>query len=85
MLLFTIPSLYAIDIPVSYVFAGVYVSIYAVGVLYLYKRFIKGVKSRYPLAFPGEPDAYFPRFNIPRPIYLDVREHPEYFEKKEEE
>ena len=85
MLLFSLPQIFGTEyIPASYIVAGTCVAIYAVGVLYLYKRFIKKVKPHYPLGFPGEPDAYLPRFNIPRPMIEDVREHPEYFEKKEE-
>jgi hypothetical protein len=86
MFLFTIPTIFGTGyLPASYVTAGTYLTIYSVGVLYLYKRFIKKTNIRYPLAFLGEPDAYFPRFNILRPIYVDVREHPEYFQKKEED
>jgi len=85
MILFTIPPVFGTGyMPASYLVAGAYVSIYAVGVLILYKRFIKKVKPHYPLAFPGEPDAYFPGLSIPRPLIEDIREHPEYFEKKEE-
>jgi len=83
--LFSIPPVFGTGyMPASYLIAGAYVAIYAVGVLILYKRFIKKVKPRYPLAFPGEPDAYFPGLNIPRPLIEDVLKHPEYFEKKEE-
>ena len=83
--MFSIPPVFGTGyMPASYLIAGAYVAIYAVGVLILYKRFIKKVKPRYPLAFPGEPDAYFPGLNIPRPLIEDVLKHPEYFEKKEE-
>ncbi len=58
-----------------------YTSVYTIGALLLYKRLVMRVKPRYPLSFPGDVDSYFPRFNIPRPIYLDLAEHPEYFEK----
>ena len=85
MLLFSLPPVFGTEyVPSSYIAAGTCVAIYVVGVLYLYKRFIEKVKPQYPLGFPGEPDAYLPRFNIPRPMIEDVREHPEYFEKKEE-
>ena len=85
MFIVTLPPVYGIGfLPASFVVAVFYVAIYAVGVLYIYKRLIKKVKSHYPLAYPNEPDVYFPRSNIPRPIYLDVIEHPEYFEKREE-
>ena len=40
-------------------------------------------KSRYPFAFPGlVSDCYFPGSNIPRPIFRDVREYPQYFKVK---
>ena len=65
-------------------YIGLFVAIYAFGVLLMYKRLVVKVKTRYPLAYPGEPDEYLPGFSIPRPIIEDVREHPEYFEKKDE-
>ena len=61
-----------------------FVGVYSFGVLLMYKRLVEKVKTRYPLAYPGEPDEYLPGFSIPRPIIEDVREHPEYFEKKQE-
>jgi hypothetical protein len=64
--------------------AGVYTSTYAVGALLLYKRLVKRVKPRYPLSFPDGVDYFFPRFDIPRPIYLDLAQHPKYFEKGDE-
>jgi hypothetical protein len=40
-------------------------------------------KRKYPLVPPeGQPDIYFPRTNIPRPIYEDVQRHPKSFRKK---
>jgi hypothetical protein len=41
------------------------------------------LKRKYPLVQPeGQPDIYFPRSNIPRPIYEDVQRHPRFFKKK---
>jgi hypothetical protein len=41
------------------------------------------LKRKYPLAQPeGQLDIYFPRSNIPRPIYEDVQRHPRFFKKK---
>lgn len=78
MFLYTLPLVFATDfLPVSLIVVGIYVAGYAVGVQLLYKRFIKKVK-------PHNPDSYFPRFDIPRPLYLDMMEHPDYFEKAEE-
>jgi hypothetical protein len=67
---------------IFYVF--LFVGFYTFCVLLMYKRLVEKVKTRYPLAYPGEPDEYLPGFSIPRPIIEDVREHPEYFEKKDE-
>ena len=40
----------------------------------LYQRYYLGTQAKYPLGV-ADPDAlYFPRFNIPRPLYLDERE-----------
>jgi len=50
---------------------------------FLYLRYVKKVRPKYPLASPSlEHEPYFPRTNIPRPVYKDYREHPEYFDKK---
>ena len=47
---------------------------YIIGLLIIYNRFWRGKKPKYPLTYPsGEPDIYFPRTNIPRPIYVDSR------------
>ncbi len=46
----------------------------AIGQAVLYKRYYVGVKPRYPLGVADQDDIYFPRFNIPRPLYLDERE-----------
>jgi len=53
--------------------------------LLLYNHFIKEKVPRYPLAFPGERDAYFPFSNIPRPMHDDVNNYPGYFRRIEEE
>ena len=46
------------------------------------------VKRKYPLVPPeGRPDIYFPRTNIPRPIYEDAqraRERAKLFKKKKQ-
>jgi len=55
---------------------------------YLIYRFVyKGAKPKYPIVPPeGRTDIYFPRTNIPRPIYEDVRRYPKTFtEKKKSE
>jgi hypothetical protein len=42
-------------------------------------------KKQYPqVLLDGYDDIYFPRTNIPRPLYRDIRKHPKYFEKEEE-
>jgi hypothetical protein len=41
------------------------------------------LKRKYPMVPPeGRPDTYFPRTNIPRPIYEDVQRHPKFFKKR---
>jgi hypothetical protein len=41
------------------------------------------LKRKYPMVPPkGQPDIYYPRTNIPRPIYEDVQRHPKFFKKK---
>jgi hypothetical protein len=43
------------------------------------------LKRKYPLAPPeGRPDIYFPRTNIPRPVYEDVQRYPKFFKKKKQ-
>jgi len=49
----------------------------------LYHFVYKKEKAKYPLVPPeGRMDAYFPRTNVPRPIYEDVRRYPKFFGKK---
>lgn len=60
-----------------------YIGVYLFTSYFLYLRYTKGVRPKYPLASPvKDQDIYFPRTNIPRPIYQDYREHPEFFEKE---
>jgi hypothetical protein len=41
------------------------------------------LKRKYPLVQPeGRPDIYYPRTNIPRPIYEDAQRYPKSFKKK---
>lgn len=42
-----------------------------VGQAVIYKRYYVGVKPHYPLGVADQDDTYFPRFDIPRPLYLD--------------
>jgi hypothetical protein len=50
---------------------------------FLYRFVYKKEKPKYPLVPPeGRMDAYFPRTNVPRPIYEDVQRYPEFFGKK---
>jgi hypothetical protein len=50
-------------------------SLVALDLYWFYTRYHKKVKPKYPMAPPDAKavDAYFPRTNIPRPIYEDVR------------
>jgi hypothetical protein len=73
---------------VLYMIDGEY--LIAVGILMFYMFFaailrniyLKGIKPRYPLGIRDPDNLSFPRTNIPRPIFKDLREHPEYFEKE---
>jgi len=55
----------------------------------IYQQYILSRKPEYPLGVFDPNDISFPRSNLPRPIYKDIREHPEYFKnrnkKKKEE
>ena len=48
-------------------------SFWIIGEAVLYKIYWKRVKPVYPLGVADPDDIYFPRFNIPRPLYLDER------------
>jgi len=49
----------------------------------LYHFVYKREKPKYPMVPPeGRMDIYFPRTNIPRPVYEDVQRYPEFFDKK---
>ena len=52
----------------------------------LYATYVGKRKKQYPqVLLDGYDDIYFPRTNIPRPIYRDIRKHQKYFEKYEDE
>ena len=44
--------------------------------------YLKDIRPRHPIGFRGSDNLYFPRTNIPKPIFKDIREHPEYFRKE---
>ena len=46
---------------------------WTLGEAVLYKIYWKRVRPGYPLGVADPDDIYFPRFNIPRPLYLDER------------
>ena len=51
----------------------------------LYATYVAKRKKQYPqVLLDGYDDIYFPRTNIPRPLYRDIRKHQKYFEKKED-
>lgn len=58
------------------------VFLWLIGEGVIYKRYWVGVKPRYPLGVADQDDVYFPRFNIPRPLYLDERKRREREESK---
>jgi len=50
---------------------------------FLYRFVYKGKKPKYPMVPPeGRMDIYFPRTDIPRPIYEDMQRYPEFFKRK---
>ena len=51
---------------------------------YLLYRFVyKRAKPKYPIVPPeGRSDIYFPRTDIPRPIFEDARRYPKYFKRR---
>ena len=54
------------------------------GSIYLIYRYVYVAKPKYPMVPPeGQPDMYY-RFRIPRPIYEDVEQHPEFFKKRKQ-
>jgi hypothetical protein len=69
----------------------VYVAVYAASLpagflvySYLaYRSVYKGAKPKYPMVPPeGKTDAYFPRTDIPRPVYEDARRYPAFFGRR---
>jgi Ca2+/Na+ antiporter len=51
--------------------------------IFLYRFVYKKVKPKYPLVPPeGRMDIYFPRTDIPRPLYEDMQRYPEFFKRK---
>jgi len=50
---------------------------------FLHHFVYKGEKAKYPMMPPeGRMDAYFPRTNIPRPIYEDMQRYPQFFKQR---
>ena len=72
--------------------AGDYYYMVGLGIIYLvfsaviYATYMGKRKKQYPLVLlDGNDDIYFPRTNIPRPLYRDMRTHPEAFQKQKED
>jgi len=66
-----------------FVYSFAYIFAFFVYCAILYKHVYKGKKPKYPLVPPeGQTDIYFPRTDIPRPIYEDVRRYPGFFKPK---
>lgn len=57
--------------------------VYFCGSYFLYSRYVKRVLPR-PLAPAEANDIYFPRSDIPRPLYEDQRKYPKYLDKKKQ-
>jgi hypothetical protein len=52
---------------------------------FVYHFVQKREKPKYPMVPPeGRADIYYPRTNIPRPIYEDVRRYPGFFGRKKD-
>ncbi len=73
---------------ILYVMGGEYLIVVGILMAYLFITaimriiYLKGIRLRYLLSLRDPDDLYFPRTNIPRPIFKDFREHPEYFKKE---
>ncbi len=73
---------------ILYVMGGEYLIVVGILMAYLFIAaimriiYLKGIRLRYPLGFRDPDDLYFPRTNIPRPIFKNLRGHPKYFEKE---
>ncbi len=49
----------------------------------IHRSVYKGDEPRYPMVPPeGRTDIYFPRTDIPRPIFEDARRYPAFFKRK---
>ena len=82
----TVPILAVNMISGAYGPAIMYFGFYLFVSYFLYIGYVKKMEPKYPLGLPPvEQDVYFPRSSIPRPIFRDYREHPEFFERKKEE
>jgi hypothetical protein len=52
---------------------------------FIYRSVYKRIRPKYPIIPPeGRTDIYFPRTDIPRPIYEDVRRYPKFFRKEKQ-
>jgi hypothetical protein len=73
---------------ILYMIGGEYLIVVGILMAYLFiaailrNIYLKGIRPRYPLDFRCIDDLYFPRTDILRPIFKDLREHPEYFRKE---
>jgi hypothetical protein len=69
----------------NYIWTFISVGEYLLFTAILYATYMGKRKKQYPqVLLDGYDDIYFPRTNIPRPLYRDIRKHPKYFEKEEE-
>jgi len=66
-----------------FIYAATFASGFLIYCYMLYRHVYKREKPRYPLVPPeGRTDIYFPRTDIPRPIYEDVQRYPQFFKHK---
>jgi len=66
-----------------YVYAVLILGGFLMYCYFLYHLILKGETAEYPMVPPeGRMDVYFPRTNIPRPIYEDMQRYPEFLKRK---
>jgi len=78
------PYLYFTFVAQNYLWSIIYSVIFFTYSYFLYHVVYKKAKTKYPIVPPEGrmEDAYFPRTRIPRPLYEDVDNYPEFFKKK---
>lgn len=77
------PYFYVLMLAQNFFWSIIYLGVFLAYCYFLYYFVYKRAKTKYPIVPPeGRMDAYFPRTDIPRPIYEDADQYPEFFKKK---